>query len=166
MQLNAKVISVSGIESVVKGKQRYKTLTIVYSKDGKEEAKKLVDFNNKEVFETASSLSAGDNINITIEKQGDFWNWTNLTSLEGGGKTYSQVAETRSARPTSTFETSEERAKKQIYIVRQSSLGAAIEYFKLTEAKKVKTEDIMLLAKQFENFVFDNQEDTNSGETN
>lgn len=151
MQLNIKVVSVSAPEQVKKGRQNYKTLTVVYTKDGKEESKKLVDFTNKDVFEAASKLEPGTNVKVTIEKQGDYWQWTKIESNERQGDT---MAEARSTRPSSTFETAEERAKRQIYIVRQSSISSAIEYFKLTEAKKVKPDEILLLAAQFENFVF------------
>ena len=54
--------------------------------------------------------------------------------------------------------TPEERAKKQVYIVRQSSISSAIAY--ATGVKAVKTVDELLgIAKMFESYVFNNVDD-------
>jgi hypothetical protein len=55
-----------------------------------------------------------------------------------------------------SWETPDERAKKQVYIVRQSSIGAAIDYLdKFREADaEVAVSDVLRVATQFENFVF------------
>lgn len=56
---------------------------------------------------------------------------------------------------SSTFETPEERAKKQVYIVRQSSISNAISL--LTTGAKVPpaTSAVIALAKELEAYVFD-----------
>lgn len=54
----------------------------------------------------------------------------------------------------STYETPEERAKKQIYIVRQSSITSAMSFFELNKAKSVSTQQVLEVAKEFENYVF------------
>lgn len=71
------------------------------------------------------------------------------------------------AKPTSgynnrDFETKEEREKKQVYIVRQSSISAAISLLK-TEKKVPTTFEILETAKQFEQFVFGGKVDGGIG---
>ena len=58
--------------------------------------------------------------------------------------------------PRSTYETPEERAKKQVYIVRQSSIANAIQFYALVNVEDVtnSVENILATAKQFEHYVF------------
>jgi ABC-type tungstate transport system permease subunit len=54
--------------------------------------------------------------------------------------------------PKSTYETPEERAARQVLIVRQSSLGHALEY---TATNKIKDEaEVLALANRFSDWVF------------
>lgn len=149
MQFNATVVRVDGPEAVNQGKKKYKQLEVFYNKDGKEEKKKLVDFNNPEIFNRAAALQPGQNVSIQIEKQGDYWNWVGLGV--GEGKAMAAEPNKRSA---GTFETAEERAKKQVYIVRQSSISNAIEWLALSNRKDWNLDDVLVAAKEFENYVF------------
>ena len=56
---------------------------------------------------------------------------------------------------TSTYETPEERAKKQVYIVRQSSLSAAIATLSIGAKSALKPADVIEVAKEYTDFVFD-----------
>jgi hypothetical protein len=56
--------------------------------------------------------------------------------------------------PKSTYETPEERAKKQIYIVRQSSIGSAIDMLSVGSKSPPKVDEVIAVAKQFEEYVF------------
>lgn len=150
MQINIVVKANSGIEAVKKGTRNYKTLSILYEKDGKEETKKLVDFNNKEAFAAAAALSPGQVARITIEKQGDYWQWTAVEVL---GATEAASKAAPAGRTSSTYETAEERAKKQVYIVRQSSISNALTYYTMVGGK-VKPDAVLALAAEFEEYVF------------
>lgn len=150
MQINIVVKANSGIESVKKGTRSYKTLAITYEKDGKEETKKLVDFNNKDAFEAATALSPGQVARVTIEKQGDYWQWTAVEVL-GSADVAAKAAP--AGRTSSTYETAEERAKKQVYIVRQSSISNALSYYAMVGGK-VKPDVVLALASEFEEYVF------------
>ena len=86
---------------------------------------------------------------IKNEKTG-YWDWV---GLEGDGI----VAETKQASASvgarvtgSNYETKEERAARQVYIIRQSSLSTAVEL--LGQGKSVA--DVIATAKQFEAYVF------------
>jgi hypothetical protein len=62
--------------------------------------------------------------------------------------------------PKSTYETPEERAKKQVYIVKQSSLSNAIALLNadgkntITGGKKYTKEDVFALAQELTDWVF------------
>jgi hypothetical protein len=57
--------------------------------------------------------------------------------------------------PRSTYETHEERARRQVYIIRQSSLSTAVAYLTLTGKTKSTPEEVIKVADQFANYVLD-----------
>src|SRR3972149_5229851 len=101
-----------------------------------------------------SNLSTGQHFVMTMEKEGEFWNVKSILPVSAEQKqteTPSSGANTKPyTSPKSTYETPEERAKRQIYIVRQSSINQAIEY----RGSKVDIHEILATAKQFEAHVF------------
>ena len=129
----------------------YKNLTF----QDKIEAKKIVSFNHKDVFNTFKQAAAGAVFTVQRAKNdAGYWDWTSVgddapegaaTSTTSGGKT--MVA------PKSTYETPDERAKKQVYIVRQSSINAAIAVLK-TDKKNPTVAEVLATASQFESYVF------------
>lgn len=144
---------------VVDSKGKYQEAQLAYKdRDGKVQGKKIVSFKFPEVFEILKNAKEGEKYEIKPIKEGNFWNWAEAVKFEA-----SQTAVVSKATPKSTYETPEERAVKQIYIVRQSSISNAIDYYKLTEAKKVKPDDIIALAKEFEAYVFNSQSDKTDG---
>ena len=56
--------------------------------------------------------------------------------------------------PRNTYETPEERSIKQRYIVRQSSITNAINLFELDKKRVPTVQDIIAVARQFEDYVF------------
>ena len=81
---------------------------------------------NPGIVNALAALKEGDDFTIRKEKEGDFWNVKGITK----GKSAAPVI-TKSggaATPRSTYETPEERAKRQVLIVRQSSMSNAIAY--------------------------------------
>lgn len=105
------------------------------------------------------NLKAGDKIVITKEKEGEFWN-VKAINLQGQVQpqadkdTPATGKTTPYASPKSTYETSEERAKKQVYIVRQSSITAALKFAELFKVKVSSVADLVPYAKAFEDYVF------------
>lgn len=106
----------------------------------------------------ASLQSLKPNDVVIIEKEkpegSQFWKVTAIIKQAGGGSMTSAPAQ---ASPKSTYETPEERAKKQVYIVRQSSITAALGYLELSKTKVASPADVIGVAKVFEDYVFDNK---------
>lgn len=163
-------IEVIKVEVTPKGK--YREANVAYKgPNGKIEGKKLVSFVYKDVFEKLANASPGDLFQIKSEKvlnekdQKEYWQWTEIAS---GGKSLGGsegvTGQTTSPKTVarSSYETPEERAARQIYIVRQSSLSTAVELVKATYPKGVPVdfaiEAIIDIARQFEAYVFEKGE--------
>ena len=102
------------------------------------------------------NLAPNETFTMVKEKDGEFWK---VMSITAGAPQQEDVTSSstpaKGATPAapykSTYETPEERAKKQVYIVRQSSISAAINF---VDTKKVSVADVLSVAKQFEDYVF------------
>lgn len=146
-------IRVNSTESENKGK--YDQLTIGYTdlNSGKDFTYKLMSFVNKEAYTLLKDAKSGDEFLVDTNKNDKgYWTWGNVSVLG------SQVvtAKTPNKTPKSTYETPEERAQKQIYIVRQSSLTSAIAMLAAANDKKtaINPDTVIYVAKQFEQYVF------------
>jgi hypothetical protein len=148
------VIDVSQQTHASKNGRTYQSLEVAYKNDqGQTQSKKLVSFTNPEVFKAAKDWQKGATVEVTTVKDAaGYWQWTGL------GENAQVATETKQATPTSTrvtgsnYETKEERAQRQVYIIRQSSLSSAVE---LLKGSTNKAQDIISLAKEFEAYVFE-----------
>lgn len=126
---------------------------------GKMESKKILSFTNKEVFNVVAGAKMDDCFSVIIEKNDKgYWEWKQIKQEVPGTVAASTTASNTTTR--STYETPEERAKKQVYIVRQSSISSALTF--LGGATTGATVDEVLdLAEKFTAFVFNGRESTN-----
>jgi len=108
------------------------------------------------------NASFGDVFNVSrVKNDKGFWDWTAVSTGDLGsdaGATsaatsgYVAPIKTGTVVPKSNYETAEERAARQILIVRQSSVSSAVE---LAVANKVKDpSEVINIARQFEAYVF------------
>ena len=140
------------------GKGTYGALTVTYRSNGKIAEKKLMSFVNPNVFKHFEKAQKGDSVDVTSvknEKTG-YWDWTAIGSgdapqVNTGGNA---VAQPTTRVTGSNYETKEERAVKQRYIVRQSSLANAISALSVNAKSTPKSGEIVELAKVFEEYVF------------
>jgi hypothetical protein len=153
-------IQIQFISADVEDKGKWKMAEIAY-KDvvkGQVSSKKLMSFNFPVVYKTLVDAKKGEVYTITMEKSDKgFWDWTAAalsTSVDTGSGGIPEGPTSKGfTSPKSTYETPEERAKKQVYIVRQSSLSAAVETLK-TDKKNPTPAEVIAVAKQYETFVF------------
>lgn len=138
----------------------YQALEVTYKDTGgKVGSKKIMSFVNesKKAFETLSQATNGEVFTITQVKdtQDKYWVWTNAAK---GAATSIGTATTPTTGGTvakGNWETAEERAKRQIYIIRQSSISSAIAALGVGSKSAAKPDEILQLAKRFEDYVFD-----------
>jgi len=159
MQIQIQFIDVS-VED--KGKYKMAEITFKDLAKGQTSSKKLMSFSNPVVYKTLVDAKKGEVYTIEMQKNDKgFWDWTAASTATGvntasGGSPEAITKASGSsgfASPKSTYETPEERAKKQIYIVRQSSISAAIDTLK-TDKKNPSKEEVVSVAKFYESFVF------------
>lgn len=144
--------------------RQYQSLEVTYKDDqGRVGNKKLMSFSNPEVFKTAQTWQKGDEINVATEKDdAGYWNWTKiLADGEVAPAPTNQSVATPStsdskSKPTrvtgSNYETKEERALRQLMIVRQSSLSNAVATL-ATHGSPLSSDQVITLAKTYERFV-------------
>lgn len=163
-----KVVSVEVDTATSKAGKAYEFVEVTYKNmtfEGKVEAKKHNQYGDKEVFRVLKNAKNGDVYTVTRQKDdAGYWQWVGIVPGEGyeaaanrgastSGKTGAASSAAGNPSPKSTYETAEERAKKQVYIVRQSTINAAIETLKV-DKKAVAVEDVLKVAKVFEDYVF------------
>lgn len=142
-----------------KNGRSYQSMEVTYKDDqGQVKNKKLMSFSNPSVFNHIKGLSKGDQINLRTEKDAaGYWQWI---GIEGDKTVATETKTTPQAggRVTgSNYETKEERAARQVLIVRQSSLSSAVEL--LGPGKSVA--EVLAVAKQFEDYVFAKDQEVN-----
>lgn len=149
MAINIEVIRVD-----VESKGKYQVATVAYKgPDGKVDAKKLVSFANKAVYDLLKEAQSGDLFEVTSEKDTNgYWQWTSATAV-GKNTGGSSAPAGKVAQARSNFETPEERAARQVYIVRQSSVSNAIAFHTAVK-DKVTIDDVLKTAKAIEQYVF------------
>jgi hypothetical protein len=137
-----------------KNGRSYQEIEVTYKNEqGQVGNKKLISFSNPSVFNHIKDLTKGDQINVTTTKDAaGYWQWTGIggESSEAPAVVQSKPAQAGGRVTGSNYETKEERAARQVYIIRQSSLSTAVEL--LGQGKSV--EEVIATAKQFEAYVF------------
>ena len=115
---------------------------------------------NQKMATALSNLNPGDSFTMIKEKEGEYWNVKDIIAgdapvpASNGSKPAAQPS------PKSNYETAEERAKRQVYIIRQSSISSAVALAAILKLKDTK--EVLKVAKEFEAFVMDTEYDDGS----
>ena len=157
--MKVKILDVN-VEHVVKGKSRYSKATVAYSYNGEARTQNIMSFSNPDVFKAVQE-KVGQEVEITITKNDAGYNqWSKLGDVGSGETASTGAAPTTggSAAPTtrvtgSNYETPAERAIKQVYIVKQSSISAAVALAN-SNKEKATPEEIITNAQKFVDWVF------------
>jgi hypothetical protein len=153
------VISSEVAQATSKAGKPYNYVELAYkNQEGKIEGRKIMAFGeSKDTYKTLSTANQGEVFEIRAVKNdaSGYWDWVGASKSDGSAPTNAPT----SARPAaggkvvgSNYETAEERAKKQVYIVRQSSITAALSFL---GGKSKSTDEVIQVAKDFEKYVFD-----------
>ena len=153
MEINGKVVEIEkGV--LISGKNGdYKGSKIIFKDStGKVQEKAFHEntFKYNKAFEKElHALAAGDSFVATLEKKGEYWNWLSIKKSTGEAPTMAKPAATTGG----NWETAEERKNKQVYIIRQSSISAALKMLELNGSKKIAVKDVTLIADELTNWV-------------
>jgi hypothetical protein len=164
------------VEYIKTAKGGYNKLNATYKDpNGKIVSRGIFDFAKPAVYKAFDQAAPNDVFDVEeVKNDRGYWEFvtvtkaTSIQTTDGpeASPTTSAGASTSKAggvaAPRSNFETPDERAERQRFIVRQSSIGHAIELAVLGGDKKASVDDIIKLAKKFESFVFGEQTKTES----
>lgn len=172
--MNVTILSVD-VKTVPTAKGSYQAAEIAYKNNtfqGKVEGKKLMSFGaGAETFKVLSIATSGSTFEIDVVKNDKGYNdWVKATPAIAGAAAAPTVdpsqglAASKSATQVrSTYETPEERAAKQVYIVRQSSVSGAINILSVGAKAPPDVNKVLEVARQLENYVFDKKDPGPSG---
>ena len=146
------VIDVAQETLSAKNGRTFQQLVVSYKNDkGMAQAKKLVSFANPDLFKADKSWTKDQFINVKTVKNDKtgYWDWV---GLEGETVATSKESATPTRVTGSNYETKEERAARQVYIIRQSSLATAVDLL----GQGASTDTVIETAKVFEAYVLGN----------
>ena len=153
------IIEIVTVDNINKGK--YNMLEVIYKDNtGKNVTKKVMSFGaGADAFKVLSSAYKGQQFNIeSVKNDAGYWDWISATLLLGN-ESVSDPTPKGAAKPVeskpvarSTYETPEERAARQVFIIRQSSISAAVQH--LNHVKKAyDVNEILQVASVLEQYV-------------
>lgn len=126
----------------------YSQIELFYKDDkGGARSKKVMSF-NREIYPTVSKASPGETYNVSVEKKGDFWEWTAIEKASGAPASRSEDQ----LPPVRSFPKSDETDRR---IARSVALKAAIEYLATCASGKAdkSPEAVLGLSVSFEEYL-------------
>lgn len=173
--MNITILSVD-VKTIPTQKGSYQSAEVAYKNNtflGKVEGKKVMSFGaTAGAFKTLTQAQSGETYEVEVVKNAaGYLDWTSLTpaglstaaSASPGAAPAATSNKPTTATPVrSTYETPEERAAKQVYIIRQSSLSSSIATLSVG-AKVLKPDDVIALATKYVNFVMGVKDKGSSG---
>lgn len=146
-----KILDISE-EKIQKGKNSYTKAQVAYTYNGEARTQTLMSFANPDVFRKVKDF-LGKEADVTITKNAAGYNeWAAIKEAGEASPTPTAGAPTRVT--GSNYETPAERAQRQVYIIKQSSIGHAIEYLTaVNKGKEFKYNEVLFVADVFLNYV-------------
>jgi len=149
------LIKILSVANEDKGKYNQLTVQFRHLGTGQVMATKLMSFTNPDVFSTMKKAEVDSVWDVHSEKnEKDFWEWKNVSPSTDAGES-EQASKSKRAPAIKAnsagrdFESKDERALRQVLIVRQSSITAALQ---LPHPKGL--DDVLATAAKIETWVF------------
>ena len=158
MKLSIISVNVS-TKTSAKGKP-YQVAEVIYKNDtGKVENKNITEYST--VFKSVCDAKPGQVFNVKSEKDANgYWQWTSFE--QSVGETAPVSANTGvAASSKGTWETAEERAARQVLIVKQSCLSNAVNTLSVGAKQAPNIEQVLSLAQTYTDWVFGNKQREN-----
>jgi hypothetical protein len=156
-------IIATSVETKPTQKGSYQQLEVTFKNltfQGKVEAKKLMSFGaGANAFKVLSQAQSGNVFEVTtVKNDKGYIDWTAVTQTTGDAAPQAAASVAGASKstpsPKSTYETPEERAQRQILIVRQSSVSSAVSSLSAGAKTPPKAADVIAYAKELEAYVF------------
>lgn len=156
--MKVSIISVSTTSKQSKAGKSYQNAEVVYKNldSGKVENKNITQYSS--IFKAIADAQGGQVFDVKSEKNDSgFWEWVSFVRDTNPGASASAAATPVAAAKGGTWETPEERAKKQVYIIKQSSIGHAVSMLSIGAKAPPSFEQVKVLAQQLTDFVLGNE---------
>lgn len=153
MQVQIKDVNVEWNGS---GNKRWGKAVVEYSFNGKDRKQNVMSFLNPEVFKQVQTL-VGQTVNVeTTKNEKGYDEWKSVSVGETSSTPSAAATNTKSA---GNWETKEERAYRQVLIVKQNGLTNAVA--SLTPGAKTPpaTEEVLKRAQEYVDWVLDQDDD-------
>lgn len=159
--MNITILNVA-VETKPTQKGSYQVADVAYKNNsfgGKVEGKKVMSFGaTKDTFSVLATAQPNDTYEVSVVKNEKGYNdWVSLAKAGAAVQTHASAPErgqqVSPAVRTSNFETPDERAKRQVFIIRQSSISSAIAALSVGSKQPLVKEGVVELAKYFESYV-------------
>lgn len=157
--MNITLLSVDIKTQPTKNGKSYQVADVAYKNNtfqGKVEGKKVMSFGaTADAFKTLAVASPGESYTIEVVKNAAGYNdWVSMVKGEASSAPAASAASKAPvAAPKSNYETSEERAQRQVYIIRQSSLASAISTLSTGGKNPPNPDAVIALASKYVGFV-------------
>ena len=145
--------------NVKNGKGGYWIAEVTYTSNGKNSNKKIFSFANPTVYDVVSNAVSGSFYEVEVKKNGEYWDWVAIKPAGDGQAAPQNKAAVGSGKVLgSTYETAEERAKRQLMIVRQSSISNAVETLSPGSKTALDPDAVLAVAQKYVDFVYGNED--------
>jgi len=161
--MKIKIIKTS-VETQEKGKAKWQKLNVVFHNDstGRVDGRNILSFTNKDVYAVLASAQKDEVFDITeVQNARGYPEIVKVEKLDSGAMgsvavsaSPAEVTSRATPAPRSNFETREERASRQVLIVRQSSLNVAAAVLAIQATETPTKEAVAEMANYFADFVF------------
>lgn len=162
---NMTVVQVAPKSATSKAGKPYRLVEIAYKNNnfGKLEEAKINEYSP--LFKQVADLQVGASYDVTKEKDDNgYFQWKSVVSSAGGAPLPNATSAKTNAVPASgaqatrsTYETPEERAKKQVLIVKQSSVAQAVALHTAGAKTTPPLEAVLKTAQQLTDWVLDDK---------
>ena len=161
--MNITILNVT-VETKPTAKGSYQQADVAFKNNtygGKVEGKKVMSFGaTADAFKTLALAQPGEIYEVSIVKNDKGYNdWVSMQKAVAAGTPVAanvpgvQRGSTATPAPRSNYETPEERAQRQVYIIRQSSASSAIALHGIGAKAAPKVDDVIATAKKLEAYV-------------
>lgn len=145
MEITVKILEIGKAEWIKNAKGGYEKVSVRYSGDKGEQSRNFVSY-DADIYSQVKKLTVGSTYEVTIEKEGNFWNWKKIVEATASAPSAAK-GPTRSG--TDWDARLQFDREKQILIIRQSMVAAAVD----TLGHGADPDSVLTLAEIYVNYV-------------
>lgn len=150
------------------GRKKYGKATVDYTYNGETRRQSVMSFSNPDVFKKVQEL-VGQTVEVEVGKNDkgySEWRSINVGNVTSPSAAAGSTGSGTATRVTgSNYETKEERAARQVLIVKQSSLSNAVETLSVGAKAAPKREEVIELAQFYADWVYSKENDETGFDT-